>query len=285
MKLVIVSGLSGSGKTIALHTLEDAGYFCVDNLPTGLLSIFVSSMKNNKPVPYDSIAVSIDARCDIDDMGHFENILKDIRAMEVDIEIMFLTTRAEKLLTRFSETRRKHPLSHKGLPLNEAIVEERNILKSISSRADHTIDTSNLNVHELRDLINKRLVHQQHDSMAILVQSFGFKHGLPADTDFMFDVRCLPNPHWESSLRPYTGKDQPVIDYLESFPEVQDMKKGIMEFMRHWIPCFENDGRSYMTLSVGCTGGQHRSVYLAQKITDELTRFHDNVSIRHRDCN
>ncbi len=285
MKLVIVSGLSGSGKTIALHTLEDGGYFCVDNLPTGLLSIFTSSMKNNKPTPYDLIAVSVDARCDIDDMGHFDHIIDEIRAMEVEVEIIFLTTRAEKLLTRFSETRRKHPLSHRGLALNEAIIAERNILKNISSRADHTIDTSNLNVHELRDIINKRLIHSSDDSMAILIQSFGFKHGLPADTDFMFDVRCLPNPHWESSLRTYTGKDQPVIDYLESFAEVQDMKRSIIEFVQRWIPCFESDGRSYMTVSIGCTGGQHRSVYLAQKITSELKKMHDNVSIRHRECN
>ncbi len=284
MKLVIVSGLSGSGKTIALHTLEDAGYFCVDNLPTGMLSLFASSMKNNKPVPYDLVAVSVDARCDIDDMSQFEHILADIRAMDVEVEILFLTTAAEQLLTRFSETRRKHPLSHKGLPLLEAIQQEREILRNVWSRADVTIDTSDLNVHELRHIIKNRLIQDNRESMSILLQSFGFKYGLPADTDFMFDVRCLPNPHWEASLRPYTGKDQPVIDYLEGFQDVQEMKASILDFLLRWIPCFEQEGRSYMTVSIGCTGGQHRSVYLVQKIMEGLKKERQNISIRHREC-
>jgi RNase adapter protein RapZ len=283
MKLKIVSGLSGSGKTIALHTLEDAGYFCVDNLPVGLLSDFVTTMKNNKPSFYDLIAVAVDARCDIDDMAHFDHIITEIKAMGIEVEILFLTSKVEKLLTRFSETRRKHPLSRKGLPLIEAIHLERSILTNISTNADLTIDTSELNVHELRQTINHRLIHDDRGTMAILIQSFGFKHGLPADTDFIFDVRCLPNPHWEGHLRPYTGKDQPVIDYLEGFPEVQKMYKSILDFMQNWIPCFENEGRSYMTVSIGCTGGQHRSVYLAQKITSKLQKLRENVSIRHRE--
>ncbi len=283
MKLKIVSGLSGSGKTIALHTLEDAGYFCVDNLPVGLLSDFVTTMKNNKPSFYDLIAVAVDARCDIGDMAHFNHIITEIKAMGIEVEILFLTSKVEKLLTRFSETRRKHPLSRKGLPLIEAIHLERSILTNISTNADLTIDTSELNVHELRQTINHRLIHDDRGTMAILIQSFGFKHGLPANTDFMFDVRCLPNPHWEGHLRPYTGKDQPVIDYLEGFPEVQKMYKSILDFMQNWIPCFENEGRSYMTVSIGCTGGQHRSVYLAQKITSKLQKQRENVSIRHRE--
>lgn len=284
MKLVIVSGLSGSGKTIALHTLEDAGYFCVDNLPVGLLADFVNSMKNNKPVLYDLIAVAIDARCNIQDMAHFENITAEIKALDIELEILFLTSKIEKLLTRFNETRRKHPLSRKGLPLVEAIHLERSVLKGISSNADLTIDTSELNVHELRHIINNRILHENSETMAILVQSFGFKHGLPADTDFMFDVRCLPNPHWEGQLRPFSGKDQPVIEYLESFPAVAEMEKSILDFMQHWIPCFEKEGRSYMTISIGCTGGQHRSVYLTQKITCELHKTRSNVSLRHREC-
>ncbi len=285
MKLVIVSGLSGSGKTIALHTLEDAGFFCVDNLPVGLLSDFVTSMKNNKPALYDLIAVAVDARCNVQDMSHFPNILHDIRADGVAVEVLFLTSKIEKLLTRFNETRRKHPLTRKGLPLVEAIHMERSILKSISSNADLCIDTSELNVHELRHIINKRILNDNSGNMAILIQSFGFKHGLPADTDFMFDARCLPNPHWEGHLRPYTGKDAPVIEYLESFPAVTKMKQAILDFMTQWIPCFEKEGRSYMTVSIGCTGGQHRSVYLAQLITAELQKTRSNVSLRHRDCN
>ncbi|MCP4075676.1 MAG: RNase adapter RapZ [Gammaproteobacteria bacterium] len=283
MKLVIVSGLSGSGKTIALHTLEDAGYFCVDNLPVGLLSDFVHSMKNNKPALYDLISVAVDARCNVQDMAHFENIMTEIKALDVEVEILFLTSKVEKLLTRFNETRRKHPLSKKGLPLVEAIHLERSILKSISSNANLTIDTSDLNVHELRHIINNRILQNDTETMAILVQSFGFKHGLPADTDFMFDVRCLPNPHWEGHLRPFTGKDAPVIEYLDSFPAVADMEKSILIFMQQWIPCFEKEGRSYMTISIGCTGGQHRSVYLAEKLTAELKKSRSNVSLRHRE--
>lgn len=284
MKLFIVSGLSGSGKTIALHTLEDAGYYCVDNLPVGLLSDFVTTMKNNKPAIYDLVAVAVDARCGIDDMGHFDHILQDIKAQDIEVEILFFTSRVEKLLTRFNETRRKHPLTQKGIPLVEAIHMERDILKIISSNADLTIDTSDLNVHQLRHIINYRLMHDNHETMSILIQSFGFKHGLPADTDFMFDVRCLPNPHWEDHLRPYTGKDQPVIEYLEGFSEVQEMQDSIVKFLDHWIPCFEKEGRSYMTISIGCTGGQHRSVYLAQKIKSQLQKKHENVSLRNREC-
>lgn len=285
MKLVIVSGLSGSGKTIALHTLEDAGYLCVDNLPVGLLSDFVATMQNNKPTLYDLIAVAVDARCDIDDMAHFENIIKEIKALAVDVEILFLTSNVDKLLTRFNETRRKHPLSRNGLPLVEAIQLERSILISISSNADLTIDTSDLNVHQLRDIIHNRLMQDNAKTMTILIQSFGFKHGLPADTDFMFDVRCLPNPHWETHLRPLSGKDKLVIEYLQSFPQVQEMEKSIVEFMSTWIPCFEKEGRSYMTVSIGCTGGQHRSVYLSQKISDELQKIPGtSISLRHREC-
>jgi len=284
MKLVIVSGLSGSGKTIALHTLEDAGFFCVDNLPVGMLADFITTMQNNKPALYDLLAVSVDARCDVEDMAHFDHILKELRAQEIAVTTLFLTSKVEKLLTRFSETRRKHPLSRRGLPLVEAIHMERSILKPVRANADLTIDTSELNVHELRQIIRRRLVEEHKEGMAILIQSFGFKHGLPADTDFMFDVRCLPNPHWEGNLRPYTGKDQPVIDYLESFEEVRRMKQSIIDFLKQWIPCFEQEGRSYMTISIGCTGGQHRSVYLAQKICEELSAERDNVSLRHREC-
>ncbi len=284
MKLIIVSGLSGSGKTIALHTLEDAGYYCVDNLPVGLLVDFVSTMQNNRPSSlYDLIAVSVDARCDINDMAHFDSILTEIKALDIQLDLLFLTARVDKLLTRFNETRRRHPLSRKGLPLVEAIHLERSILKNISTDADLKIDTTDLNTHELRNTITERLLDGNKQSMALLIQSFGFKNGQPADTDFMFDVRCLPNPHWEGNLRPLTGKDQAVIDYLDSFDEVSSMQQSIIEFLQHWIPCFEKEGRSYMTISIGCTGGQHRSVYLVEKITQILKKTHSNISLLHRE--
>ncbi len=283
MKLIIVTGLSGSGKTIALYTLEDAGYFCVDNLPAGLLSDFIITMKNTSLASYELIAVAVDARCDIDEISHIDNIIIEIKAMDVEVEVLFLSAKTETLLTRFNETRRKHPLSRKGLPLVESILMERSILKNISLAAEITIDTTELKAHELRHIIHNRIIRLENQTMAILIQSFGFKHGLPVDTDFMFDVRCLPNPHWENHLRLYTGKDQPVIEYLQSFPEVTEMSDSILGFLQKWIPDFEKEGRSYMSISIGCTGGQHRSVYLVERIHSELQRSLHNTSVRHRE--
>ncbi len=283
MKLIIVTGLSGSGKTIALHTLEDAGYFCVDNLPAGLLSDFIITMKNTSLGSYELIAVAVDARCDIDEISHIDHIITEIKAMDVEVEVLFLSAKTETLLTRFNETRRKHPLSRKGLPLVESILMERSILKNISLAAEITIDTTDLKAHELRRIIHNRIIRQENKTMAILIQSFGFKHGLPVDTDFIFDVRCLPNPHWENHLRLYTGKDQPVIEYLQSFPEVAEMSDSILDFLQKWIPGFEKEGRSYMSISIGCTGGQHRSVYLVERIHSELQKSRRNISVRHRE--
>jgi len=283
MKLVIVSGLSGSGKTVALHTLEDAGYFCVDNLPVGLLPNFIDKMTNSQPAPYDFIAVAIDARSGVDDMDHFETIINQIRARDILTEVLFLSADIKRLVSRFSETRRKHPLSKQGLPLVEVIELERNLLSNIYASADLKIDTSNLNVHDLRHTIISRLLPDGGKDLSILIQSFGFKHGLPADTDYIFDVRCLPNPHWEDNLQLLTGRDKAVIDYLESFAKVNSMSESINEFLKTWIPCFKEENRSYMTISIGCTGGQHRSVYLADKIAHELQKNQFNASVHHRD--
>ena len=283
MNLVIVSGLSGSGKTVALHTLEDAGYFCVDNLPVGLLPNFIDKMTNSRPVLYDLIAVAIDARSGVDDMDHFETIINQIRARDILTEVLFLSADIKKLVSRFSETRRKHPLSKQGLPLVEVIELERNLLSNIYASADLKIDTSNLNVHDLRHTIISRLLPDGGKDLSILIQSFGFKHGLPADTDYIFDVRCLPNPHWEDDLQLLTGRDKAVIDYLESFATVNSMAESINDFLNTWIPYFKEENRSYMTISIGCTGGQHRSVYLVDKIADELQKNQFNASVHHRD--
>ena len=283
MKLVIVSGLSGSGKTVALHTLEDAGYFCVDNLPIGLLPNFIDTMHDSKPALYDQIAVAIDARSGAGDIDRFDNIFEQVKKQASSVEILFLTSDIKKLIARFSETRRKHPLSRRGLPLVEAINLEQDLLKNIYSKADLIIDTSAFNVHQLRQIIVKRLLPAKASELAILVQSFGFKHGLPTDTDFVFDVRCLPNPHWESHLKDFSGRDQPVIDYLEGFSVVTDMFHSINDFLQTWIPCFEKENRSYMTISIGCTGGQHRSVFLADKIAHALEKSRYNTSVRHRE--
>ena len=283
MKLVIVSGLSGSGKTVALHTLEDAGYFCVDNLPVGLLPDFINKMTHSKPAFYDLIAVAIDARSGVDDMDRFDDIINQIRALKISLKILFLTSDIKKLLSRFSETKRKHPLSKRGLPLVEVIQLERALLNNIYASADLIIDTTTFNVHELRQTIITRLLPSTGADLSILIQSFGFKHGLPADTDFIFDVRCLPNPHWEERLKLLTGKDDLVIQYLQSFTEVNDMFDSISGFLKTWIPSFEKENRSYMTISIGCTGGRHRSVYLVEKIASELLQASYNASIHHRD--
>ena len=283
MKLIIVSGLSGSGKTVALHTLEDAGYFCVDNLPVGLLPDFINKMTHSKPAFYDLIAVAIDARSGVDDMDRFDDIINQIRALKISLKILFLTSDIKKLLSRFSETKRKHPLSKRGLPLVEVIQLERALLNNIYASADLIIDTTTFNVHELRQTIITRLLPSTGADLSILIQSFGFKHGLPADTDFIFDVRCLPNPHWEERLKLLTGKDDLVIQYLQSFTEVNDMFDSISGFLKTWIPSFEKENRSYMTISIGCTGGRHRSVYLVEKIASELLQASYNASIHHRD--
>jgi UPF0042 nucleotide-binding protein len=283
MKLVIVSGLSGSGKTVALHTLEDSGYFCVDNLPVGLLPDFIDKMTHSKPALYELIAVAIDARSGVEDMDRFEEIINQIKSRDISVEVLFLTSNINKLLSRFSETRRKHPLSKQGLPLAEVIELERNLLSNIYAGADLKIDTSTFNVHELRHTIVTRLLPNTGKDLSILIQSFGFKHGLPADTDYVFDVRCLPNPHWEIELESLTGRDKPVIGYLESFAEVNSMSQSINDFLQTWIPYFKEENRSYMTISIGCTGGRHRSVYLVEKIASELQKSNYNASVYHRD--
>ena len=283
MKLVIVSGLSGSGKTVALRTLEDAGYYCIDNLPLGMLPELVDNMINTTPEPYDLVAIAIDARSGVDSSDRFDEIMRHLSEQPVQLEILFLTCSTSRLLKRFSETRRKHPLSRQGLPLSDAIQQEKKLLEDIHANADLAIDSTDLNVHELRQMIIDRLLSQTASEMGILIQSFGFKNGVPADTDFVFDVRCLPNPHWEKDLKPLTGSDRAVVKYLESYPVVEAMFASIYGFLADWIPRFEKENRSYMTISIGCTGGKHRSVYLTDRIASELKQQRDNISIRHRD--
>ncbi len=283
MKLVIVSGLSGSGKTVALRTLEDAGYYCIDNLPLGLLPELIDNMINVTPEPYDLVAIAIDARSGVDSSARFDEIMSHIKAHPLQLTILFLTCSTSRLLKRFSETRRKHPLSRQGLPLADAIQQEKKLLGDIQANADLAIDSSDLNVHELRQMIIDRLLTQTGAEMGILIQSFGFKNGVPADTDFVFDVRCLPNPHWETDLRPLSGRDRAVVKYLESYSEVDDMFQSIYRFIADWTPLFEKENRSYMTISLGCTGGKHRSVYLAERVAAELQQHRENITVRHRD--
>ena len=283
MKLVIVSGLSGSGKTVALHTLEDEDYYCVDNLPLGLLPDFVERVSNRTLQPYENIAVGIDARSEANDLRRFNEIIKPLREKNIQLEVIYLQAELSTLIKRFSDTRRKHPLTTKGLPLSEAIEVERVLLSAIASEADLFIDTTYTNIHQLRDQIKQQIIKDSGAKLSLLFQSFGFKHGTPTDSDFVFDVRCLPNPHWEPNLRPMTGLDKEVADFLQSQDEVQDMLEHIRQFMKDWMPKFEQQNRYYLTVSIGCTGGQHRSVFIAQQLCDDFSEVIDNVSVRHRE--
>jgi len=284
MNLIIISGLSGSGKTVALHTLEDEDYYCVDNLPLGLLPDFVQRIMSRTIQPYENIAVGIDARSDSRDLRRFSEIIDPIRELDIDIKVIYLQAELATLIKRFSDTRRRHPLTRKGLPLAEAIEVERSLLSDIAAGSDLFIDTTYKNIHQLRELIKEQLVSREiKNGLSVLFQSFGFKHGTPTDSDFIFDVRCLPNPHWEQKLRPLTGLDEEVIEFLHDREEVGQMLDHIRDFLRHWIPKFEQQNRYYLTISIGCTGGQHRSVYIAQKLCDDFTERFDTVSIRHRE--
>ena len=283
MKLIIVSGLSGSGKTVALHTLEDEDYYCVDNLPIGLLPNFVAEVSDRNIQPYENIAVGIDARSEPSDLRRFKEIIEHIREQGVDLEVIYLQAELTALIKRFSDTRRRHPLAKKGMPLPEAIEVERSLLSDIANVADLFVDTTYTNVHQLRDTIQEQVIKRRKGGLSILIQSFGFKHGTPTDSDFVFDVRCLPNPHWEPKLRPLTGLDADVVEFLSHQDDVNDMLKHITDYLHAWIPKFELQNRYYLTISIGCTGGQHRSVFIAEQLSNN---FHDsaaNVSIRHRE--
>jgi len=282
LKLVIVSGLSGSGKSVALHTLEDLGYYCIDNLPTGLLSALALELKL-APHPIDNAAVGIDARNLPQGLQQFNQILDQLQTQGIESEILFLTCEADTLIKRFSETRRRHPLSNDQLSLAEAIEFERDLLEPIAERADLFIDTSNSTVHQLRDLVHQRIKYRRKTRLSLLFESFGYKSGVPTDADFVFDARCLPNPHWQPGLRPLTGRDKEVIAYLEGEPEVARMCSELCSFLDNWIPAFEADKRNYLTVAIGCTGGQHRSVYLVEHLQRYFKERYPDVAKRHRE--
>ena len=282
MKLIIVSGLSGSGKSVALHTLEDLGYYCIDNLPAGLLSALALELRlAAKPV--ENIAIGIDARNLPQSLQQFNEILDQLKAQGISNEILFITCDQATLIKRFSETRRRHPLSNENVSLAEAVDLERQLLEPIARRADLFIDTSQTTIHQLRDLVHQRVERREESRLSLMFQSFGFKHGIPSDADFVFDVRCLPNPHWQPELRALTGRDEAVVQYLDSETQVTAMLENLSGFLDTWIPAFEADNRSYLTVAIGCTGGQHRSVYLAEKLARHFEGQYPNVTTRHRE--
>jgi UPF0042 nucleotide-binding protein len=281
--MIIVSGLSGSGKSIALQTLEDLHYYCVDNLPIGLLEPFAQKLLSRQDSLFRNTAVGIDARNFLNELGFFPEIITTLGTQGLTVEIIFLHAADEILLKRYSETRRKHPLSVEGVPLLEAIRQERSLLEQIAAQANLNIDTSNTNIHELRKLVRSRLHDKTPDAISILFESFGFKNGIPADADFIFDVRCLPNPYWEPSLRPLTGLDHEIMAFLNKQPEVLRMYEDLRSFLEGWIACFEKDNRNYLTVAIGCTGGQHRSVFMADKLACHFRKIRRNVMTRHRE--
>jgi len=283
MKLVVISGVSGSGKSTALHVLEDQDYYCIDNLPVGLLPDFSLKMNAFPGQLGNLAAVGIDARNPALDLSRFPEILDSLKEAGVDCEVIYLDADDEVLLKRFSETRRKHPLTGEKVALHDAIHHERRLLQPIIDRADLFVDTTQRNVHQLRDLIRERIQGKQSGGLSILFESFGFKHGIATDADFVFDARCLPNPHWESHLRALTGRDKPVADFLEKQDLVNQYFEQLSSMMANWIPAFEADNRSYLTIAVGCTGGQHRSVYLTERLGQHFRQQRDHVIIRHRD--
>ncbi len=254
MRLLIISGTSGAGKSVVLHALEDIGYYCIDNLPMALIPAFAEEMATAKYHEYDTIAVGIDARNLNNDFAAFPAVLKQLKSTGLDSEVIFIDANDETLIKRFSETRRRHPLTNNEVPLEEAILQERLMLRPIASQSDMQLDSSRTNVHQLRDLVQARIGRSGSPTMSVLFESFGFKHGIPMEADFVFDVRCLPNPHWEPHLRSLTGKDFDVAHYLENHFEVNRMYDEIKSFLESWLPQFAADKRSYMTIAIGCTG-------------------------------
>lgn len=282
MEITVISGRSGSGKTSALNLLEDEGYTCIDNLPLSLLPALILQIRTREDKAQVRLAIGIDARNIDGDLSSLPSMLKSIKSSTDSFQILYLDTAKDILLRRFSETRRKHPLTDRDTGLREAISEEDVILAPIAALADVTIDTSTLNLHELRSAVKRQLIGTESKSIAITITSFGFKFGVPIDADFIFDVRCLPNPYWDVSLRKKTGQDNEVKQFLEKETKVQAMYDDIYHFAEKWIPEFENNNRSYIHFAIGCTGGMHRSVYLSEKIADALRAHYNNVQSRHR---
>ncbi len=286
MDLIIVSGLSGAGKSVALHTLEDIGYSCIDNLPLFLLSELALGLlrtRVDRPSDFAGTAVGIDVRNQPEQLRDLPEVIQDLKGRDIDCRVLFLDAGTETLIKRFSETRRKHPLTRTDRSLAEAIALERELLEALQQVADSCIDTTHTNVHELRDLVRERIGGRTAAQASVLLQSFGFKKGLPQGVDFVFDVRCLPNPHWQPKLRSLTGLDTDVAQFLEAAPEVAEMRGDIIRFFDRWIPRFETDGRSYLTIAIGCTGGQHRSVYMVEALKRHLVDTGHRVLVRHRE--
>ncbi|HWR78828.1 MAG TPA: RNase adapter RapZ [Pseudomonas sp.] len=283
MRLIIVSGRSGSGKSTALDVLEDNGFYCIDNLPAGLLTELAERALLNIDLLQPQVAVSIDARNLASQLERVPDLLAEVRAKHIQCDVVYLDSDDETLLKRFSETRRRHPLTSETRSLAEAIKDETILLGPIADLADLKLDTTHLNLYQLRDSIKLRLLNKPEPGTAFLIESFGFKRGMPVDADLVFDVRCLPNPYWKADLRSLSGKDPEIIDYLSGLDDVEEMYEDIYTYLNKWLPRFAASNRSYVTVAIGCTGGQHRSVYLAERLGAALKISLKNIQVRHRD--
>jgi len=281
LRLIIVSGLSGSGKSVALHVLEDVGYYCIDNLPAGLLLAAVDEVRRSGGDTRQHLALGVDARNNADNLNALPDLLRELREQGVDTDIIFLHASDEILLQRYGESRRRHPLAEQGQQLRAAIKSERAILSEVQLSADLIIDTSQSSIYELADIIRSRVDRRETQSLSVLIESFGFKYGIPTDADFVFDLRSLPNPYWTMELRGLTGLDQEVRGFLDEQEKFMAMFEDICEFLSRWVPHYQSANRGYLTIAIGCTGGQHRSVYMTEKIASALREHHDPILTRH----
>jgi UPF0042 nucleotide-binding protein len=281
MRLIFVSGLSGSGKSVALHMLEDLDFYCVDNIPAELLKAFISHTVRSGSNVYQRTAIGIDARNPGTEISTVPTLLDELKRSGIQCELVFLVASDEELLRRFAETRRKHPLSRPGESLHEAIARERDLLEPLIQAADLVVDTSRMGVHELRELINRRVGKRPRDRMSVLFESFGFKYGIPGDADFVFDARSLPNPYWHPTLRPLTGRDDAVAHFLAGQPTVSKFIDEVATFIEARLPEHQAANRRYLTVAIGCTGGQHRSVYIVEQLAARVAKHWPQVAVRH----
>jgi len=281
VRIIVLSGLSGSGKSVALHMLEDLGFYCIDNIPAALLKPFISYTVRSPESTYERTAIGLDARNTAAEIATVPQLIDELRRSGIQCEVIFLLASDEELLRRFAETRRVHPMSRNNIDLRAAMDLERKLLEPIVHSADLVIDTSRMGVHALREIIHQRVEQRAVGRLSITFESFGFKHGIPGDADFVFDARSLPNPYWEPSLRNLTGRDPEVIRFLEGQTNAAGLIEDIAQFVAGRIPEYQDSNRGYLTVAVGCTGGQHRSVYIVDRVAERFARQFANVTARH----
>jgi UPF0042 nucleotide-binding protein len=283
VRLIVVSGLSGSGKSVALHVLEDLGYYCIDNMPAALLKSVVEEVTMGDDKSKRLLALGVDARNRRENLESLPRLIDELRQQDVQTGLLFLQSTDDVLLKRYSESRRRHPLAEHGTALRAAIENERELLSVIVNSADLIIDTSRTSIYDLAELIRERIDRRKKNTLSVLIESFGFKNGIPADADFVFDMRCLPNPYWTLELRGLTGLDKEVRDFLGAQEAFVAMYEDVLGFLKRWIPEYDAVHRGYLTVAIGCTGGQHRSVCMTEKLASALRDIHDPVLTRHNE--